>query len=420
MVTVFHGLCWFLLTLGFGMSDQDCRTPLTASRLRKDIFCGYDRTVRPAKDFNSVMTIEIHTEIKFLLFNEYTDQLFVTSWMIWAWNDQFLTWSPENYGGIKTLMVSASSIWIPDLSFEHMGMEQLGPEMLADSKCMLESSGKVRCMPSSTFPVQCEARTTHWPFMRAECHWFLHSWLDHGYQVNLSILGEGLDLRHYEPDMEWELLAANVNLYEETYRNSSLPYLLFWVEIARHSAAHEATVLIPTVVASVLTLLVFCLPAVSSERLALGCLSLLVHCVNLQHLAVEMPLSKDENPTILNFYRVSLLMIVGTLGLSVLYKWMYTTTRPPPQWFTRPADCVLRKWRLRRQLRRLLPEDDEVGEEATESAEKTAADKLKAAQAEFHDAWRLLVTILDITCFVIVLSVLGLLLNSVFNEKYRV
>ncbi|XP_067004613.2 acetylcholine receptor subunit alpha-L1 isoform X2 [Anabrus simplex] len=369
MVTVFHGLCWFLLTLGFGMSDQDCRTPLTASRLRKDIFCGYDRTVRPAKDFNSVMTIEIHTEIKFLLFNEYTDQLFVTSWMIWAWNDQFLTWSPENYGGIKTLMVSASSIWIPDLSFEHMGMEQLGPEMLADSKCMLESSGKVRCMPSSTFPVQCEARTTHWPFMRAECHWFLHSWLDHGYQVNLSILGEGLDLRHYEPDMEWELLAANVNLYEETYRNSSLPYLLFWVEIARHSAAHEATVLIPTVV---------------------------------------------------NFYRVSLLMIVGTLGLSVLYKWMYTTTRPPPQWFTRPADCVLRKWRLRRQLRRLLPEDDEVGEEATESAEKTAADKLKAAQAEFHDAWRLLVTILDITCFVIVLSVLGLLLNSVFNEKYRV
>ena len=40
----------------------------------------------------------------------------MTAWIVSAWNDTRLTWSPEDHDGLAEMRVPASQIWIPDIT----------------------------------------------------------------------------------------------------------------------------------------------------------------------------------------------------------------------------------------------------------------------------------------------------------------
>lgn len=36
-----------------------------------------------------------------------------------SWTDDFLSWDPRDYGGLKTIVVPSNQIWIPELTLKN-------------------------------------------------------------------------------------------------------------------------------------------------------------------------------------------------------------------------------------------------------------------------------------------------------------
>ena len=53
--------------------------------------------------------------MKIVKFDMSVQTLDVIFWLEMRWQDEQLTWDPEDYGGLRTLKVKPSTVWIPDL-----------------------------------------------------------------------------------------------------------------------------------------------------------------------------------------------------------------------------------------------------------------------------------------------------------------
>ncbi|XP_046560155.1 acetylcholine receptor subunit alpha-like [Haliotis rubra] len=72
-----------------------------AVRLQQDLFQNYSVTVRPL--LNQSQTISVALDL----------QIFVVHGL--TWQDEILTWNPDDYGGLSVIKVHSSNIWLPDL-----------------------------------------------------------------------------------------------------------------------------------------------------------------------------------------------------------------------------------------------------------------------------------------------------------------
>ncbi|GFV97651.1 neuronal acetylcholine receptor subunit beta-3 [Trichonephila clavipes] len=87
------------------------------SDLRKALFHHYDKLVRPARSFSDVITVETELAPVGIKDVDVKDKTIkIDTWLYARWNDQYLTWNPEEYGGLDQLSLPAAEVWRPDLS----------------------------------------------------------------------------------------------------------------------------------------------------------------------------------------------------------------------------------------------------------------------------------------------------------------
>lgn len=128
----------------------------------------------------------------------------------------------------------------------------------------------------------------------------------HQPQVDVQNRTSGVDLVNYVPNGEWQLLEAllvrNVVVYP-CCPQEPFPDVTITLVIRRKTLYYMYNVVMPCMMMSVLTLLVFCLPPDSGEKIALGVTVLLAFSVFMLAIAEKMPETSESIPLLGKFSR---------------------------------------------------------------------------------------------------------------------
>ena len=119
-------------------------------------------------------------------------------------------------------------------------------------------------------------------------------------QVDVTNRTSEVDLTNYVPNGEWELLEARLirNVVFYSCCPEPFPDLTVTLKIRRKTLYYMYNIVLPCMMMSVLTLLVFCLPPESGEKIALGVTVLLAFSVFMLAIAEKMPETSESIPLI--------------------------------------------------------------------------------------------------------------------------
>ena len=126
------------------------------------------------------------------------------------------------------------------------------------------------------------------------------SWTYDGLQVDITNRSEEVDLSNYVDNGEWEMVDVQVqrNVVYYACCNEPFPDVTFIVTIRRRNLYYMYNVIFPCIMMSALTLLVFCLPPDSGEKITMGITVLLAFSVFMLRVAENLPETSEFVPLI--------------------------------------------------------------------------------------------------------------------------
>ena len=237
-------------------------------------------------------------------------------WLDQEWNDEFLKWNPDDFGGLKKIRIPCRQIWLPDIVLYNSADDYTQGYM--QSLAMVSSDGTVFWPPIVKFRSTCRIDITWFPFDDQLCFLKFGSWTYDSTQIILTNRSENVDMLNYVDNGtlfclslciwitiagEWKLLASWTVLSTLTYPCCDESYfdLKFYFHIRRRTLYYTYNVFIPCIMLSILTCLTFYLPTESGEKVSLGLTVLLAFSVFMLLIAEAMPATSEFIPLIGEF-----------------------------------------------------------------------------------------------------------------------
>jgi len=117
-------------------------------------------------------------------------------------------------------------------------------------------------------------------------------------QVDVLNRTADVDMSNYVPNGEWDLLDANIKRSVVYYPCCPEPFpdVTITLTIRRKILYYTYNVILPCMMLSVLTLLVFCIPPDSGEKIALGVTVLLAFSVFMLAISEKLPETSESIP----------------------------------------------------------------------------------------------------------------------------
>jgi len=139
---------------------------------------------------------------------------------------------------------------------------------------VVDSDGQVMWIPPAIYMSSCAIDITHFPFDIQECEMKFGSWTYDGLKLDIDFYGakEEIDISDYIPSNEWNLVGHPAIRRVEYYAGLDAPYvdLRFYVVLQRVAIFYKYILVLPCVLLSFLTLVIFWLPPESAAKMMLG------------------------------------------------------------------------------------------------------------------------------------------------------
>lgn len=143
-----------------------------------------------------------------------------------------------------------------------------------DALAVVSHKGEVMWIPPSIFKSTCPIDITHFPFDIQNCTLKFGSWTYDGWKLDLIFYNgiEEVDQSDYIKSNEWRLLEAPAIKHTKYYPCCKEPYpdLTFIIRVKRIAAFYNYILILPCVLLSSLTLVIFWLPPESPAKMILG------------------------------------------------------------------------------------------------------------------------------------------------------
>jgi len=294
-----------------------------AKRLYDDLLSHYNRLIRPVSNNTEVVTVRLGLHLSQLIDLDLKNQILTTNvWVEHDWVDSKLNWDPDEYGGVRQLIVPSEHIWLPDIVlYNNADGEYVVTTM---TKAILHHNGNVKWNPPAIFKSYCEIDVRYFPFDTQTCFMKFGSWSHNGLQMDLkhinsdiNLVEVGINLKDYYPSVEWDILSVPAERHARFYEccpNEFYADIFFNITLRRKTLFYTVNLIIPCVGISCLSVLVFYLPADSGEKIAL-CISILLSQTMFFLLISEIIPSTSLAVPLLGKY---LLFTMFLVGLSVL------------------------------------------------------------------------------------------------------
>ncbi|XP_046354607.2 neuronal acetylcholine receptor subunit alpha-3-like [Haliotis rufescens] len=307
-------------------------------RLLNTLFHNYSVFIRPTHDQDmpiSVNVVLVMEQMQSL--DMKTETMKSLGFFSITWMDEFLVWTPEEYGDVEYITYAANMIWTPDYVIDN---DVSLKKRMGDDKSLvlIKSNGKVIWEPGYVATTTCNVDITYFPFDTQVCSINILSWMTTNVH-QLTTSTTGVSLQAYIQNGEFHLITGWVNSTSHTMtdiENETLEGLDFFVVLKRKTTFFWLCLVSPLLVFPLLSPLSFLVPADSGEKTTLAITSLLSVFVFMSSIYDTLPkLSNHVSRFVLlasiqSF--ISFLSVVGNVIILCIYR------LPPehrvPRWMT--------------------------------------------------------------------------------------
>uniref|UniRef100_A0A3B3W0R4 Cholinergic receptor, nicotinic, alpha 6 n=1 Tax=Poecilia latipinna TaxID=48699 RepID=A0A3B3W0R4_9TELE len=302
-------------------------TSTAEDRLFRRLFRRYNQFIRPVENVSDPVTVEFEVSISQLV------KVVRTQNHPSVWNDYKLRWTPVEFDGIEYIRVPSNKIWRPDIVLYN---NAVGDFLVEDkTKALLKFDGTITWVPPAIFKSSCPMDITYFPFDYQNCSMKFGSWTYDKAKIDLVLIGSKVNLKDFWESGEWEIIDApgykhdiKYNCCEEIY-----PDITYSFYIRRLPLFYTINLIIPCLLISFLTVLVFYLPSDCGEKVTL-CISVLLSLtVFLLVITETIPSTSLVIPLIGEYLLftmifVTLSIVITVFVLNVHYRTPMTHTMP--------------------------------------------------------------------------------------------
>ncbi|KAL0974215.1 hypothetical protein UPYG_G00217180 [Umbra pygmaea] len=316
------------------LTAQDSLSSKGEDRLFRKLFRRYNQFIRPVENVSDPVTVEFEVSISQLVKVDEVNQIMETNlWLRHVWNDYKLKWVPIEYDGLEFIRVPSNKIWRPDIVLYN---NAVGDFLVEDkTKALLKFDGTITWTPPAIFKSSCPMDITYFPFDYQNCSMKFGSWTYDKAKIDLVLIGSKVNLKDFWESGEWEIIDApgykhdiKYNCCEEIY-----PDITYSFYIRRLPLFYTINLIIPCLLISFLTVLVFYLPSDCGEKVTL-CISVLLSLtVFLLVITETIPSTSLVIPLIGEYLLftmifVTLSIVITVFVLNVHYRTPMTHTMP--------------------------------------------------------------------------------------------
>uniref|UniRef100_A0A8C2GRD7 Neuronal acetylcholine receptor subunit alpha-7 n=1 Tax=Cyprinus carpio TaxID=7962 RepID=A0A8C2GRD7_CYPCA len=310
--------------------------------LLKNLLKDYNRMERPVANDSQPLTVFLSMSLIQIMDVDEKNQVLTSNiWLNMHWYDHYLQWNQSEYPGVKNLRFTTDQVWTPDILLYNSADDKF--DSTFKSNIVVNSSGYCNYLPPGIFMSTCNVDVRWFPFDIQKCELKFGSWTFDGWLLDLQM--NEADISGYMPNGEWDLVGVPGTRNELFYDCCKEPYpdVTFVVTIRRRTLYYALNLLVPCVLLSSMTLLIFLLPADSGEKISLGITVLLSLTVFMLLVAEIMPATSDSIPLIGQYF-ASTMIIVGMSVIATVVVLQYHHHDPNggnmPKW----VQLVLLQW----------------------------------------------------------------------------
>ncbi|KAM4600366.1 neuronal acetylcholine receptor subunit alpha-7-like, partial [Polymixia lowei] len=277
--------------------------------LLRELLRDYNPMERPVANDSQSLTVRFSFTLMQVVDVDEKNQILTTNaWLQMQWYDHYLQWNQSQYPGVKNLRFTPDQVWTPDILLYNSAHDKF--DATFKTNVLVNSSGFCEYLPPGIFISTCNVDVRWFPFDIQRCELKFGSWTFDGWLLDIQM--KEADVSGYMPNGEWDLLEVPGGRNEVFYDCCEEPYpdVTFVVTLRRRTLYYALNLLIPCVLLSSMTLLVFLLPASSGEKISLGITVLLSLTVFMLMVAEIMPATSDSVPLIGQYF-ASTMVIVG-------------------------------------------------------------------------------------------------------------
>ncbi|XP_027731163.1 5-hydroxytryptamine receptor 3E-like [Vombatus ursinus] len=279
------------------------------------------------KDFRPVVNYSVPTQVNIsftvssiLDVDEQLQLLTSFLWLDLVWDNAFISWNPEECGGIQRISMMTQNLWLPDIFvIESVDVDQTPTGLTA----YVSNEGRIKYKKPMRVTTICNLDIFRFPFDQQNCTLTFSSFL---YTVDDILLGMEKEV--------WEIVDTSRNLIKTQGErellsiNEATPKMA--VAIKRRPGLYVINLLVPSGFLIAIDALSFLLPVESGNRAPFKMTLLLGYTAFLLMMNDLLPASGI--PLISVYFALCLTLMVTSLLESVLLTYLLhmVTTQPPP------------------------------------------------------------------------------------------
>uniref|UniRef100_A0A3B4XJE5 Neuronal acetylcholine receptor subunit alpha-7-like n=1 Tax=Seriola lalandi dorsalis TaxID=1841481 RepID=A0A3B4XJE5_SERLL len=310
--------------------------------LLRELLRDYNPMERPVANDSQTLTVQFSFTLMQVMDVDEKNQILTTNaWLQMQWYDHYLQWNQSEYPGVKNLRFTPDQVWTPDILLYNSAHDKF--DATFKTNVLVNSSGFCEYLPPGIFVSTCNVDVKWFPFDIQRCELKFGSWSFDGWLLDIQM--KEADVSGYMRNGEWDLLEVPGGRHEVFYDCCAEPYpdVTFVVTLRRRTLFYALNLLVPCVLLSSMTLLVFLLPANSGEKISLGITVLLSLTVFMLMVAEIMPATSDSVPLIGQYF-ASTMVIVGMSVVATVIVLQFHHHNPDSGHMPRWVHLVLLQW----------------------------------------------------------------------------
>ncbi|XP_033102296.1 acetylcholine receptor subunit beta-like 2 isoform X2 [Anneissia japonica] len=296
----------------------------------------YNRLVRPVVNNNDTLTVYLGLHLSQLVDIDEKNQIMITSvWVKERWVDHKLAWNPEKFEGLKQIQMPIASIWKPDIVLYNTAEGDYDVQVL--NFATIHYNGTVVWSPPAIFRSSCSIDIEFFPFDEQLCILKFGSWTYSGDVIDLEAISNRIEHREYRPNGEWDIVETKVVKNALKYPCCVEIYidLTFKITLHRNPLFYIITLVLPCILISFMSILIFYLPSDAQEKITL-CISVLLALIVFLLLIPDIiPPTSQTIPLIAKYMiftmaMVSISIIATVVTINIHFRTI--TTHEMPIW----------------------------------------------------------------------------------------
>eukprot|EP00794_Sanderia_malayensis_P007313 gene7314-8131_t len=275
-------------------------------RLLRNIFDNHDNQVRPVFNRTDVINVQFSLSLIQIVNVNSKSQLLSTSvWIRQTWKNPFLTWNPDDYGGIDVINIDPSKIWIPDIILYNNADDTYGGGTEKyKTKVIIKADGTCSWFSPASFTSTCKINVKLFPFDWQTCIMKFGSWTYGGDRLTMTSATKVAETSKYITNGEWDLIIMRAQRNKIKYNCCKYYFydVTFFLTIKRKPLYYIFNLIVPCALIATLTLIKFFLPPESGEKIGLGITVLLAMTVFLLIVADSLPSTSEHIPLLGSYF----------------------------------------------------------------------------------------------------------------------